>query len=139
MLTTEGLTLKWTTPAALQTPADDNHAALMAKQGIAAGGGGKAAELRALNARITQVVPELRALLKKKFKGEYQAYYAEFGFVRSGKNWGLPDDRDTRADNIENRLLPALTTHGMQADADSGTAIWGGYLRRPQPGARPVD
>ena len=69
-------------------------------------------------------MPELRALLKKKFKDAYQSRYEEFGFVRSGKNWDLPDDRDIRADNISNLLLPALTTHGLQADPDSGTAVW---------------
>ena len=123
-MVSEDVKLKWTTTADLQQLADDSHTAIMAKQGVAASGGGQAATLRAIDERISKVVPELRGLLKKKFKDDYQAYYEEFGFVRSGKNWELPDDRDLRANKIENLLLPALTRHGMQADADSGTAVW---------------
>lgn len=124
MMATEGLTVKWKATADLQQLGLDNHAAIMAKRGVAAKGGGQAAALRAIDERIQVVVPELRNLLEKKFKADYQAYYEEFGFVRSGKNWELPDDRDTRADNLENLLLPALTTYGMQADSDTGTAVW---------------
>ena len=124
MMETEGLTLKWKTTADLKKLGLDNHTAIMAKQGVAAKGGGQAAALRAIDDRIRLVVPELRNLMEKKFKAAYQSYYEEFGFVRAGKNWQLPDDREIRADKIENLLLPALTTHGMQDDADTGTGVW---------------
>lgn len=124
VMISEGLTTKWKTTAELQQLADDNHAAIMAKQQVAAKGGGLAATLRDIDARINVVVPELRNLMEKKFKKAYASYYEEFGFVRSGKNWELPDDRDIRADKIEELLIPALTTHGMQDDADTGTAVW---------------
>ena len=123
-MVSEDVKLKWTTTADLQQLADDSHTAIMAKQGVAASGGGQTATLRAIDERISKVVPELRGLLKKKFKDDYQAYYEEFGFMRSGKNWELPVDRDLRANKIENLLLPALTRYGMQADVDSGTAVW---------------
>ena len=67
---------------------------------------------------------ELRGLLKKKFKAGYEAYYPQFGLVKSGTDWKLPYDHDDLITALREKLLPALRTHGFENDADTGTAVW---------------
>lgn len=93
--------------------AADNEAAITAKRQVAAQRPDQTVTLENVDETCDTLVPELRLLLEKKFKKDYQRYYKEFGFVTSGKNWILPIDRDTRRDNIRDLLRPALLKYGM--------------------------
>ena len=73
---------------------------------------------------MSQPLTELRGLLKKKFKDGYEAYYPQFGLIKSGKNWILPIDHDDLIIALREKLLPALLTYKFGDDADTGTAVW---------------
>lgn len=116
--------LRWITNDEIEQLAADNLAAITAKRQVAAQRPNLTVTLENADAACDALVPELRLLLKKKFKKEYDRYYPEFGFVPSGKNWILPIDRDQRLANIRDLLRPALTKYQLAADADAGDARW---------------
>ena len=127
-LEADGERLRWITHPETRQLATDNLAAITAKRQTAAQRPGQTITLENVDAQTDTAASELRALMKKKIKTDYQRYYPTFGFVQSGKNWVLPFDRDQRAVAIRDLLLPALLTHGMGADPDTGTAVWQGIL-----------
>ena len=123
-LEADGERLRWITHPAIAQLAADNLAAITAKRQTAALQPGQTITLENVDEQTDAATSELRVLMKKKLKDDYQRYYSTFGFVASGKNWILPHDRDKRAVAIRDLLLPALLTHGLGADTDTGTAVW---------------
>lgn len=123
-LVAAGYALAWYPNAALLADATAQQAAVLAK-GTAAGQ--RPALTKAKETAIqamSQPLTELRGVMKKKFKEGYEAYYPQFGLVKSGKNWVLPHDHDDLIVALREKLLPALRTYGFGDDADTGTAVW---------------
>ncbi|MBC7447702.1 MAG: hypothetical protein H7330_06540 [Hymenobacteraceae bacterium] len=123
-LIVDGERLRWITNAEIGQLGTDALAAITAKRQTAARRTGQTITLENVDEMTEAATSELRTLMKKKLKKDYQRYYKDFGFVPSGKNWILPIDRDKRAVAIHDLLLSALLTHGMGADPDTGTAVW---------------
>lgn len=85
---------------------------------------------------------ELRLVIKKKFKTDYEAYYPQFGLVKLGEDWRLPTDYEDLELNLREKLLPALITFGFEDDADTGTAVWVpllAALKQPLDNAKDLD
>lgn len=118
------LELRWLPNAALLAHATAHLAATQAKGTAADQRPALTAAKKQAIAAMSAPLTELRALLKKKFKDGYEAYYPQFGLVRQGKNWDLPRDHDDLIAALRDQLLPALTQHGLAADPDAGTAVW---------------
>jgi|GEM_PF-4037052 len=123
-LVTEKLELRWFKNDQLLTHATAQKTAVSNKTTLATQ---RPAQTRAIKTAVqgmSKPLTELRGVMKKKFKEKYEAYYPQFGLVKTGKNWQLPEDHDVLVDNLRNLLIPALTTHGFAQDSDTGTAIW---------------
>lgn len=123
-LLAEKLELRWFKNDQLFTHATTQQTAVGTKSTLAAQ---RPAQTRVIEKAVEGMrkpLSELRGIMKKKFKDDYEAYYPQFGLVKSGPNWILPVDHDVLVDNLRNLLLPALTTHGFADDPDTGKAIW---------------
>ena len=127
-LEADGERLRWITHPEINSLASEALTAITAKRQTAALRPGQTITLENVDEQTAATTSELRTLMKKKLKEDYQRHYPAFGFVASGKNWILPLDRDKRAVAIRDLLLPALHAHEMEADADAGAAIWQAIL-----------
>ncbi len=122
--------LDWLLNAPLLTHAQKHVAATATKAGLAATRPAQTDDLAAVVKEMRKPLTELRGVMKKKFKAAYEGYYPQFGLEKVSKNWQLPKDRDDLETALRDFLLPALTTHGFQADPDTGTAVWQPLLDR---------
>ena len=123
-----GYSLAWYPNAALLAEATAQEKALLEKSSAA---GQRPVLTQAKGAAVkamSQPLTELRGLLKKKFKAGYEAYYPQFGLLKSGEDWKLPYDHDDLIVALREKLLPALLTHKFGDDADTGTAVWAPLL-----------
>lgn len=86
----------------------------------------KTARIRILTREMNKGVTRVKGYIHDKWENDEEAesYYSTFGFVEEGGDDDvLPSAQKTRADHIENKLIPALTTHGL-ADRNYGVAWW---------------
>ncbi|MDO7873832.1 hypothetical protein Q5H93_03740 [Hymenobacter sp. ASUV-10] len=123
-LVAEKLELRWFPNAQLLTHATTHQSAIDSKSTLATGRPIHTRAIEKAVAGMRQPLSELRGVIKKKFKDDYEAYYPTFGLVKSGPNWILPVDHDVLVKNLQTKLLPALTKYGFADDPDTGTAIW---------------
>ena len=133
-LLTANKELDWLPNLQLLAHAQEHVALTGTKAGLAANRPAQTVELSQTVEAMRKPLTELRGLMKKKFKDNYQSYYPQFGLKQIGKNWRLPDDRDELLIAVRDFLIPALTTYGFQGDADTGTAVWQLLLQRLQTG-----
>jgi hypothetical protein len=123
-LVSEQLELRWFKNPQLLTHATTQQAAIDSKSILATGRPIQTRAIEKAVAGMRKPLTELRGVIKKKFKDDYEAYYPTFGLLKSGPNWMLPVDHDVLVTNLRTKLLPSLTKYGFAADPDTGTAIW---------------
>ena len=123
-LVAANLELRWFLNALLLTTATAQATALSGKSTLKAQRPALTQDMKDAVVAMRKPLSELRMVMKKKFKENYQSYYPQFGLVNSGGDWILPVDHDDLVDNLRDMLLPKLTEHGFDQDADTGTAVW---------------
>lgn len=77
--------------------------------------------LKALDKQLNSGLRYVKGYLEEKYD-DHEAYYAEFGIERRGKNYELPLGRPERVKALE-KLLAALAKHGFGKNK-YGTAHW---------------
>ena len=118
-------------PNAKLLPHAQSHVALTdVKAGLVADRPSQTDALKKVVKEMSTPLTELRGVIKKKFKDDYEGYYPKFGLKSRGKNWELPKDRNDLEKALRDFLIPALTDYGFQDDADTGTAVWAPLLTR---------
>ena len=123
-LVADKLELRWLLNPALLTHATAHSAAVSGKSTLAAERPAQTQDMKAAVVGMRKPLTELRGVLKKKFKADYEGYYPQFGLVQSGGDWILPVDHDVLVENLKTKLLPKLLEHGFDKDPDTGTAVW---------------
>jgi hypothetical protein len=123
-LVADNLELRWFLNARLLTTATAQGTALSGKSTLKAQRPAQTQAMKKAVIGMRKPLSELRGVIKKKFKEDYEAYYPQFGLVLSAGDWKLPIDHDVLVENLKTKLLPKLIEHGFDQDADTGTAVW---------------
>jgi len=117
------ITLKWTTVAKYKADVEAYNTALNERLSIGGERKGKTGKLSGLDVKVDEGVSFIKNALAYKYgKKEALTYYPQFGIIRKGRGYIIPNDRSQRTEALK-LTLAAVTTHGLAAEK-YGTAYW---------------